>query len=81
MKTEQLGFYLQDYYVKDWLDNIMLFVEVADVEQCFEALKQLQLEQKYPDVKLLPIKHNDWGSECFLIDPAGVLLHFGEFNK
>ncbi len=24
-KTEETGFYLQDYYVQDWIDNTMMF--------------------------------------------------------
>jgi hypothetical protein len=79
-RVDELSFYLQDHYVKDWMDNTMLFIEVTDVEHCFQWLQQLQLEQKYPGVKLLPIKSEGWGAECFLIDPAGVLLHFGQFH-
>jgi hypothetical protein len=30
-------------------------------------------------VKLIPIRVHDWGKECFLHDPSGVLWHFGEF--
>ena len=32
-KTEGLGFYLQDAYVKDWIDNTMVFMEVDDVNR------------------------------------------------
>ncbi|MBT8219434.1 MAG: glyoxalase, partial [Bacteroidia bacterium] len=28
--TEQLGFYLQDYYVKKWVNNSMVFLEVEN---------------------------------------------------
>ena len=28
-----LSFYLQDAYVKDWVDNTMLFLEVGDVDR------------------------------------------------
>lgn len=75
-----LGFYLQDAYVKDWLNNSMIFLEVADVSDYWNALQQLNLEDKFPDVKLVPIQHNVWGKEFFLHDPAGVLWHFGQFN-
>ncbi len=30
-KIEGLGFYLQDAYVQDWVDNSMIFLEVDDV--------------------------------------------------
>ncbi len=42
--NEHLGFYLQDYYVKDWVNNSMLFVEVADVEQCWNELQSSGLD-------------------------------------
>lgn len=29
-KIDQLGFYLQHAYVKDWIDNSMIFLEVDD---------------------------------------------------
>jgi hypothetical protein len=27
-----LSFYLQDYYVKEWIDNSMIYLRVSDVE-------------------------------------------------
>ncbi len=78
---ESLGFYLQDAYVKDWVDNSMIFLEVDNVEQYYHALETLGLQNKYKDVKLVPIRIEDWGSECFLHDPSGILWHFGEFKK
>ena len=80
-KKDELAFYLQDAYVKDWIENTMLFLEVENVEECYRELKNLNLAAKYENVRLMPIKHEDWGSECFLIDPAGILWHFGEFKK
>jgi hypothetical protein len=77
----RFSFYLQDYYNEDWVNNTMLFIEVADVDACFERLKQLKLGEKYPDVRLVPIRRETWGAECFLHDPAGVLLHFGSFTS
>lgn len=79
--VETLGFYLQDYYVEDWINNSMIFVEVVNVEEYFLQLQNLNLQYKYKDVKLVPIRYEDWGSECFLHDPAGVLWHFGAFKK
>ena len=78
--TDHLGFYLQDAYVKDWVDNTMIFLEVADVALYWEELAAMNLTNKYPEVKLIPVKHFDWGSECFLHDPAGNLWHIGQFK-
>jgi len=77
---DSLGFYLQDAYVKDWIDNTMVFMEVEDVKLFYKDLFELELPAKYQSVKLIPIKNLDWGKECFLHDPAGNLWHFGEFN-
>jgi hypothetical protein len=76
-----LGFYLQNAYVKDWIDNTMIFMEVNDVKQFWNELLELELTSKYENVKLVPIRELDWGKECFLHDPSGILWHFGEFNS
>jgi catechol 2,3-dioxygenase-like lactoylglutathione lyase family enzyme len=78
--VETLGFYLQNYYVEDWINNSMIFVEVDNVDDYWHELQSLGLPQKYKNVKLTPIRENDWGRECFLHDPSGVLWHFGVFN-
>ncbi|HTE32272.1 MAG TPA: hypothetical protein VK666_17950 [Chryseolinea sp.] len=80
-KTDAIGFYLQDAYVKDWVDNTMVFVEVDDVERYWNELLALDLTSKYEGVRLTPIRNYDWGRECFLHDPSGILWHFGEFVK
>jgi hypothetical protein len=78
--TSNFGFYLQDAYVKDWIDNTMVFMEVEDVEELWESLVTMRLNEKYPTSKLVPIRYLDWGKECFLHDPSGILWHFGAFT-
>jgi catechol 2,3-dioxygenase-like lactoylglutathione lyase family enzyme len=78
-KTAEVGFYLQDAYVKDWINNTMVFMEVEDVKQFYSELVALDLPSKYKGVRVIPIRELDWGSECFVHDPSGVLWHFGEF--
>ena len=77
--TEGIGFYLQDAYVEDWINNTMIFLEVEDVGRYWNELLALDLTTKYVNVKLIPIRQLDWGRECFLHDPSGILWHFGEF--
>ena len=79
--SSELGFYLQNAYVKEWVDNTMIFLEVNNVNEYFKELQNLGLHEKYKNVKLTPIKENDWGRECFMHDPSGILWHFGEFYK
>ncbi|MCZ4225557.1 VOC family protein [Pedobacter rhodius] len=79
-KTGNMAFYLQKAYVRDWIDNTMIFMEVDDVSRFYNELLELDLPGKYKNVKLTPIRNEDWGRECFLHDPSGILWHFGEFK-
>jgi catechol 2,3-dioxygenase-like lactoylglutathione lyase family enzyme len=76
---DDFGFYLQDAYVKDWIDNTMVFLQVEDVEKYWEELQTLSLPEKHPGVRLTPPKTESWGKECFIHDPSGVLWHVGQF--
>ncbi|MBC7447284.1 MAG: glyoxalase [Hymenobacteraceae bacterium] len=76
-----LGFYLQNAYVPDWIDNTMVFWQVDDVDQLWQELVALDLPTRYAGVRLVPIRTHDWGRECFLHDPSGILWHFGQFRK
>lgn len=80
-KAEGINFYLQNAYVKDWIENTMVFIEVYDVDRYYKELLALNLPAKYVGVKLSPIRNEYWGRECFLHDPSGILWHFGEFRK
>ncbi|MEM9835472.1 MAG: glyoxalase [Bacteroidota bacterium] len=75
------GFYLQDYYLEDWVNNSMLFFAVTDLTATLKFIASLRLPEKYPGVRLSDIQHNDWGDVFFLHDPAGVLWHVGVFKK
>jgi predicted enzyme related to lactoylglutathione lyase len=76
---EKLGFYLQRTYVKDWVDNSMLFLEVDDIEAYLSVIKNKNLTEKYKKVKLSKIVKNDWGREFFIHDSSGILWHIGCF--
>lgn len=80
-KMQSLAFYLQDAYVKDWIDNTMIFMEVEDADAYYQELAAKNLPEKYAGVRLIPVKTYDWGKECFLHDPSGILWHFGHFNQ
>ncbi|MEL6557718.1 MAG: glyoxalase [Bacteroidota bacterium] len=78
--NESHGFYLQKYYVKDWVENSMIFVELSNLDEVHQSIAKKRLQDQYDHVKLSEIKSLDWGREFFLHDPSGVLWHFGEFN-
>jgi hypothetical protein len=77
---KNIAFYLQDAYIKDWVDNTQVFVEIENIWEFWEYLKNLQISHKHPTARLVPIQQHAWGSECFLHDPSGILWHFGQFN-
>lgn len=81
LKMNHLHCYLQNAYVKDWVDNTMIFMEVANVAEFYLKLLDLKLTSKYNTVKIVPIRDLEWGKECFVHDPSGILWHFGEFKK
>ena len=75
------GFYLQDYFVKTWINNSMVFLEVVDVDNFYKQALALDLPRRYKTARLAPVVNRDWGKECFVHDPCGVLWHVGEFIK
>lgn len=79
-QNETIGFYLQDAYVKDWIDNTMVFMEVENVNKFYKDLLTLNLTEKYPTVRIVPVKNHPWGKECYVHDPSGILWHIGAFN-
>jgi catechol 2,3-dioxygenase-like lactoylglutathione lyase family enzyme len=79
-KSGPFAFYLQKAYVKDWVDNTMLFLEVVDTGSYHAAITALALPAKYPGVRLSAIREEEWGREFFLHDPSGILWHIGEFK-
>jgi hypothetical protein len=76
---EGMSFYLQNAYVKDWVDNTMIFLEVDGLDEFWAKISALDLPSKYPNVKFSTIQDLQWGRECFLHDPSGILWHIGMF--
>ena len=79
-KTDGLAFYLQDAYVKDWIDNTMVFMEVEDVGRFWEEVVAIDLPATYEGVRVEPPRTLEWGRECFIHDPSGILWHVGQFT-
>ncbi|PWJ58705.1 hypothetical protein CLV98_10370 [Dyadobacter jejuensis] len=79
--TDNMGFYLQDAYIPEWIDNTMVFMEVADLDRFWDDLVSLKLTTKYKNIRIKPIHDLDWGRECFVHDPSGVLWHIGAFYR
>jgi hypothetical protein len=72
-------FYLQNYYVKDWAENFVLYVVVEDALGWYEHVGNLIANNLFPGARVQPPKQEDYGAlVTFVIDPSGVLLHFAQ---
>lgn len=78
--NDQLAFYLQNAYVKDWVDNAMVFLEVPDVDAYQARLAALRLPEQFAGVRLSAVRVEGWGKVCFLHDPSGILWQIGQFT-
>jgi len=79
-KIDAFAFYLQRAYVKDWVDNTMLFLEVSDPESVLQEVLKKDLPSRYPKVRVSKMVYTDWGMEFFVHDPSGILWHIGSFK-
>ena len=79
-EMDGLGFYLQDEFSEEWVDNTVIFLEVESLSDYWEILKAKNLDKKFAGVKLVEPTVFEWGSEGFMYDPSGVLWHIGEFS-
>ncbi len=76
------SFFLQKCYYKEWAENMMMELRFKDLEPYYQFLAELNLDQKYPGVKLKAPQDYPWGlRESHLIDPAGVCWHFSQMVK
>lgn len=75
-------FYLQRYYQKDWLENTMLHLTVADAAACHTQIAALLAIGAYGEARVAPPKQEDYGAlVTYVWDPAGVLLHLAEWGS
>lgn len=77
--AEPIRFYLQRYFVQDWVDNTMVFLEVDNIDCQRSAILDAGIPGKYPGVRVCEIQEHNWGREFFLHDPSGYLWHIGSF--
>ena len=74
------SFYLQKHYVKDWINNTMLFLESDILDNHFTRTISLDLPSQFKGVRVSEIKVLDWGRVYFVHDPSGILWQVGEFK-
>jgi uncharacterized glyoxalase superfamily protein PhnB len=72
---------LQDFYVKDWAENSMLVVEVADAVAWHRHIERVLADGDFGSARVDEPQQQDWGAlVTYAWDPCGVLLHFTQLN-
>lgn len=75
-------FYLQRYYVKDWAENSMLHISVADAQSCFSQITDLLAGGRFPGARVAQPKQESYGAlVTYVWDPTGVLLHLAQWDR
>lgn len=73
------SFFLQNYYQKEWADNFMVQLKVADLGAWWELIVEKDLVARYEGVRAKAPTDYPWGlREIHLVDPAGVLWHIAQ---
>lgn len=73
-------FRLQDYYVKDWADNFMVVMGVADAEVWHQHARQIADSGEFDNIRIKPPETVDGALVLHVVDPSGVLLVFVQRN-
>jgi len=81
MVNGKQAFLLQDFYVKELAENLMLQLIVADAHSVWSFLKPLDLPKNFPGVRISPPKKEPWGTVIYLHGPSGELWHITEEAK
>jgi hypothetical protein len=73
-------FYLQRYYSKEFAENMMLHITVADSRASAEHIKELLASGRFPGARVSQPKQEPYGAiVTYVWDPAGVLLHLAQW--
>lgn len=73
-------FYLQNAYAKEWVENTMLHVTVADARACHAQVSALIETGRFPGARVARPKAEPYGAlVTYVWDPAGVLLHLAQW--
>ncbi len=73
-----VSFLLQNFYVKELADNLMMHLLVKDVDAWWAKFNAVGIARKY-GVKLSEIKQQPWRMRDFTLhDPSGVLWYFAQ---
>ena len=68
-------FILQRYDVREFAENFMISLKVANLDAWWRDVSAKQLEKTYAGFRITPPKDVPWGREVTFIDPAGACWH------
>ena len=72
------SFLLQNFYVKEFADNLMMHLLVEDVGAWWQLVESRQIGKTY-GVRINPPEDRPWGMRDFTVDdPTGVLWRIGQ---
>jgi hypothetical protein len=74
-QKNECRFILQHYDKKEFAENFMISVKVADIDAFELELQHKQIAENF-GVKISKILQQPYGRELNIIDPAGVCWHF-----
>lgn len=77
MSLGAFAFLLQDYYVREWADNVVMHMHVSDVARWWNHIASLDLPARYGVTTRAP-QREEWGLVAGVIDPSGVLWRIAE---
>ncbi|MBA3352453.1 MAG: glyoxalase [Blastocatellia bacterium] len=69
-------FRLQNYYVEDWANNLMLQFEVEDARAWYDHVKPIIDSGEYAPARIMEPSMHDGALITHVTDPSGVLLIF-----
>ncbi len=70
------SFILQNYYQKDWAENMMVQLVVDDLAAWWAHIESADLSDRFSVAAPRPPARQPWGAEvAYVFDPAGVLWH------
>lgn len=82
MQNGRHRIWLQNYYVKEWAENFMISIQVADAAEWWRHINALIVNNEFDNISLKPPKEEPWGATItYCWDPSGVLLHFSQTTK
>lgn len=70
------SFILQNYFQKDWAENCMMQLMVADLDAWWAHIQGLDLAKAFGTSPPKPPQVQPWGLRiAYMVDPSGVLWH------